>query len=148
MDVIDSNTQQTCTACGATVPEKAFFCPNCGTPVGSKAGRHYHQGTHYTDYGYRPMHTESLALISLLVSIFGFFFTGFIGPLIGVILGHIALNRINRSDGQLHGRGMAIAALVIGYCGLFLGLILMIVLGTFVGLAVGSGGFWLPWWCN
>jgi hypothetical protein len=52
-----------------------------------------------------PAKTNSLAVIALIASLFI--------SLLGVILGHIALGQINRTGEG--GRGLAIAALVIGY---------------------------------
>ena len=56
--------------------------------------------------------TSGLAIGSLLCGIFGMF--GFTA-LVAVILGHISLAQIRRSDGALRGRGMAIGGLVLGY---------------------------------
>jgi len=52
--------------------------------------------------------TSGLAIVSLVTSLLC------LGP-VAVILGHIALSRINRSAGTLSGRGLAIAGLAIGY---------------------------------
>jgi hypothetical protein len=60
--------------------------------------------------------TNGLAIASLVVSIVGF-------GLIGVILGHIALSQINRSNGYEQGRGLALAGLIIGYIEIGLGVI-------------------------
>lgn len=76
--------------------------------------------------GYPPQYvpgmnpTNALAIASLIVSILGF-------GLIGVILGHIALSQIKRSNGYERGRGLAIAGLVIGYAELAIGLIVAII---------------------
>ena len=75
--------------------------------------------------GYPPQYvpgmnpTNPLAIASMIVSIVGF-------GLIGVILGHIALSQINRSNGFERGRGFAIAGLIIGYAEIALGLIVAI----------------------
>jgi len=75
--------------------------------------------------GYPPQYvpgmnpTNALAIASLIVSILGF-------GLIGVILGHIALSQIKRSNGYERGRGLAIAGLVIGYAEIAIGLIVTI----------------------
>ena len=52
--------------------------------------------------------TNPFAIASLIVSLVGF-------GLIGVILGHVALGQIKRSNGYEQGRGLAIAGLIIGY---------------------------------
>ncbi len=64
--------------------------------------------------------TNPFAIASLIVSLVG---TG----LIGVILGHIALAQIKRSNGYEQGRGLAIAGLVIGYAKLALAVIGVII---------------------
>lgn len=48
------------------------------------------------------------AIASLVCSLVGV-------SLLGVIFGHIALNEIKHSNGQMQGRGLAITGLVLGY---------------------------------
>jgi hypothetical protein len=52
---------------------------------------------------------------SLALSLSSFFCIVFFGSIPGIILGHIALARINRSKGQLTGRGLAYGGLAAGY---------------------------------
>jgi len=56
---------------------------------------------------------SSLATVAGITGLLSFFF----GPagLLAVLLGHIALFRINRSHGLLRGRGLCIFALIMGY---------------------------------
>jgi MFS family permease len=151
MEVINPPGTLICPRCGHSNDERAFFCSNCGAPVGSKAGRssgmspdNKHSG-YYSDQGRRGYYYDGLPLVSLVVTIVGFFVAGFIGPLIGVILAHISLRRLNRRDDDSN-RGMAIASLVIGYFLLVIGLLILAVLGVFVGAALfnhgWSGGHW------
>jgi hypothetical protein len=56
---------------------------------------------------------DGMAIAALVLSLLGL-------HLIGVVLGHVALGRIR--SGPLGGRGLAIAALVVGYAGLVLAL--------------------------
>ena len=150
MEVINPPGTLTCPGCGHPNDERAFFCSNCGAPVGSKAGgstgnRRDFRYRYDSDPGRQGYYYDGLPLISLLVTILGFFAAGFIGPLIGVILGHISLRRLNRR-GDDSNRGMAIASLVIGYILLIIGLILLAVLGVLVGAALfnhgWTGGHW------
>ncbi|MCF2530158.1 DUF4190 domain-containing protein [Yinghuangia soli] len=68
----------------------------------------------YGGYGYGPQPgTNGMAIASLVLSIVCL--SG-VGSVLGVIFGHIALGQIERTGQQ--GRGMAIAGLVIGYVGL------------------------------
>jgi hypothetical protein len=69
-------------------------------------------GTNY------PVKTSALAIWSLVLGILSLLcFTIFAG-IPGVICGHKALGKINRSSGELGGRGLAIAGLVTGYLGI------------------------------
>ncbi len=53
-----------------------------------------------------------------------------LGSVLAVIFGHLALTQIARSDGWEKGRGMALAGLILGYCGLALLLFGVIVSAT------------------
>jgi len=67
-------------------------------------------------------------LIGILI-LAGLVFCG----LVALIAGIVALGRINRSDGKLRGRGLAVAAIVIG---------LLMLLGLPVVGVVGAGFLW------
>ena len=71
--------------------------------------------------------TSGLAITSLILSILGLICFSILTAIPGVICGHIALSKIKNSGGSLTGRGLAIAGLVIGYIGIVL-LPLMIIL--------------------
>ncbi len=81
--------------------------------------------------GYPPQYvpgmnpTNSLAIASFVCSIAGIFVTGL--GLVGIILGHIALGQIKRSNGYERGHGFAVAGLIIGY--VWLGLAVLIIIG-------------------
>lgn len=74
--------------------------------------------------GYAPApasaKTNGLAIAALVSSFFI--------SLLGIILGHIALNQI-KTTGE-GGRGLAIAALVIGYASIAVALIAFVVIGV------------------
>lgn len=59
--------------------------------------------------------TSGWAIASLIVALAGSLVVPVIGSLLGAIFGHIALDEINRSQGRLTGRGLAIAGIVVGY---------------------------------
>jgi type IV pilus assembly protein PilA len=67
----------------------------------------------------QPIHPETSgkALASLIL---GFFFLLFPAAVLAVVLGHLSCSDIKRSAGRLKGKGMAIAGLVLGYCGIAL----------------------------
>ena len=64
------------------------------------------------------MGTSKMAIASLVASLLAlctaFVGAGFLG-IVGVILGHIALSQIHKSNGFQTGRGLAIAGLILGY---------------------------------
>jgi Domain of unknown function (DUF4190) len=78
---------------------------------------------------YPPMQSvqkdSGLAIASLICGIGTYFIIPFFGALAAIILGHIAVNEINNSNGLLKGKGMATAGLVLGY--VQIGLILLVV---------------------
>lgn len=77
----------------------------------------YQQPANYAaNYAAPAPKTNTMAIAALISSFFI--------SLLGVILGHIALNQIkNTGEG---GRGLAIAGLVIGYVGILAGIIVVI----------------------
>jgi competence protein ComGC len=78
--------------------------------------------------GARPK-TSGLAITSLVLGILAVVLTVVcIGPLLAIpaiICGHIASARINRSGGQLAGKGLAIAGFITGYVSLALILLML-----------------------
>jgi general secretion pathway protein G len=83
--------------------------------------------------------TEPLAIWSLVLSIVSLFSCGFILGVPGVICGHLALSKI-RKNTTLEGRGMAVAALTIGYVSITVGLILFTPILGGLGLAISKLG--------
>ena len=146
MEVIDPTGSLVCPRCGHTNDPRAFFCSNCGAPVGSRAGRTPGDQpgrppyAPYPEYGSSGRYYDGLPLISLLVTIFGFFTAGFFGPLVGVILAHVSLHRLRRR-GEETNRGLAVASLVIGYFLLVIGLLILIAFGALVGTAIFNHGW-------
>jgi hypothetical protein len=80
----------------------------------------------YPPYGYAPasQRTSGLAIASLVL---GLVWIYWIGSILAVIFGHIALAETKR-DPRVSGRGLAIAGLVLGYLGLG---ILLLGMGAF-----------------
>jgi hypothetical protein len=74
--------------------------------------------------------TNVLAIVSLVTSIIGM-------SLIGVITGHIGLNQIKKTGDS--GRGLAIAGLIIGYIGLAVVILLIILWIAAFAIAGASG---------
>jgi uncharacterized protein YacL len=82
---------------------------------------------------------NSLAVVSLAAAVSG------VGALLAVITGHIALAQIKAT--QQSGRALAIIGLVLGYLGLFFGIILVIsgVIGSALFFS-GLPGLQTGWW--
>ena len=88
---------------------------------------------------YTPPQTSGLAIASLVCSIVGV-------SLVAVILGHIALGKIRRSNGAVDGKGLALAGTIVGYVGIFLFIVFVIVPFLLVGgLVVGGAAAATSW---
>ena len=83
--------------------------------------------------------TNVLAIVSLIASIAGFVIAWGIGSIVGIICGHISLNQIKKTGEQ--GRGLAVAGLIVGYIGLALAILSVIILAIVFGSIAASGGF-------
>jgi peptidyl-prolyl cis-trans isomerase B (cyclophilin B) len=59
--------------------------------------------------------TNGLAIASLVLSLTGFLAPLGVTGLLGVILGHIALSQIKKSNGFEQGRGLALTGVIVGY---------------------------------
>jgi hypothetical protein len=78
--------------------------------------------------------TEPLAIWSLVLSLVGLFCCGFVFAIPGVVLGHLAMSKINKNP-ALGGKGLAVAGLCIGYFASVAWLVYLFAMG---GLAVFS----------
>lgn len=73
--------------------------------------------------------TEPLAIWSLVLSVLSLFCCGFVLGVPGVICGHLALSNISKNP-NLEGRGMALAGVVIGYVGIALWILWLLLGGV------------------
>ncbi len=92
--------------------------------------------TPYATYGVQPQ--NQLALIALICSLAGLV-TG-LSVFAGIVCGHIALSQL-RQNPQQTGRGMAIAALWVGYGLLALGIIAIIAYVAIIAAVIGSSSY-------
>ncbi len=105
-----------CNGCGCILHEGEQFCPGCGKPVLAPAPVPATPSPLSTPPMYVVgAHPSGKATASLICGIFFFIFPL---PIVAVVLGHMALSEIKRSAGRLIGEGRAIAGLVLGYFGL------------------------------
>lgn len=92
---------KSCSNCGQIVPGGAIACPFCRTRPGAVV----------------PAQTSGKAIGSLISGMLFFILPS---AIVAVVLGHISLSEINHSVGRLRGKGIAIAGLVLGYIGIAL----------------------------
>ncbi|MFZ0522396.1 MAG: DUF4190 domain-containing protein [Candidatus Acidiferrales bacterium] len=106
-----------CPQCATANPDSAQYCSKCGTSFAP---------THAASAAPAPaaapvppvdVPTSGKAIASLICGIFTLFLPASIAA---IILGHLSLSDIRRSAGRLGGRGVAIAGLVLGYAGIVL----------------------------
>lgn len=118
-----------CFKCGASIPDTAASCPQCGAvtaaqgstppPVTTQpapAWQNPPQARMYTG----PQQTEGKALASLIFGILSVLCLGVFAGIPAVILGHMAKSNIAKSMGRLKGEGMALAGLIMGYISIVL----------------------------
>jgi peptidyl-prolyl cis-trans isomerase B (cyclophilin B) len=108
-----------CRGCGNSFSEDDVFCSICGRAVSATSGPPPDPAA---AFGFPP-EPSGKAMFSLVCGIL------FLFPptaIVAVIFGHLSLSEIRRSAGRLGGKGMAIAALVLGYSGLAAVSILMV----------------------
>jgi hypothetical protein len=77
---------------------------------------------------------SGMAIASLTLSLAGFLGLFLVGPILGVIFGHVAMNQIKKSNGLVGGRGVAMVGLIIGYVGFVLSIVLLVFLGYVIYL--------------
>lgn len=120
----DPNLPEQPTGAVPPTPPAAPAAPAYGTPPAAPAAPAYAAPA----YG-APASTKTnvLAIVSLV--------SAFFISLVAVITGHIALSQIKKTGEQ--GRGLAIAGLILGYIGLVVGIIWIIVI---IAIAA-AGGF-------
>jgi type IV pilus assembly protein PilA len=105
-----------CSQCGQTVPDGAAFCSNCGQTSGFQKAGFPELFSHAGAPGaIAAEKTSGLAIASL---VFGMLFLFFPLSIVAVVLGHVSLSQIKKSAGRLGGRGLAIAGLILGYLGI------------------------------
>ncbi len=123
---ISEVTVKKCPSCAEEVQDDASFCKRCGSnlPMAEPTGP--------------PIQPETSgkAIASLVL---GLFFILLPASILAVVFGHLSYSEINRSAGRLKGKGMAIAGLILGYSGVAL-IPLVIILSMVVVMAPMPSG--------
>lgn len=129
----DPNAQQPYQA-----PAPGYQQPYAQQPYGQPpASTAYPQQAYGYGYAQPAPANNSMALVSLIASIGGFTLLPFIGSIVAVITGHMAKKQIAQTGEG--GGGMATAGLVIGYIGIGLGVLIVIIWIAAVGLIASTG---------
>jgi len=76
-----------------------------------------------------PARNSGMALASLILGILSLFLW-LLTSIAAIITGHMALSRIQKSSGQLSGKGLAVAGLVLGYITTVLGGIVAVIVAA------------------
>ncbi len=111
-----------CPACAEEVRAEAMVCRFCG----------YDFATGVRTSLAQPVKTNGLAIASLVLGILWLYW---VGSILALIFGYVAKGQIDRSRGAEGGRGLAIAGIVLGWVGVGI-LVLLVVLVATVGVGI------------
>ena len=113
----------TCTSCGNQIPDgNPSFCPQCGTRL-----LRVETPTPVSEHPApppNPTSTSGLAIVSLLCGRLFFIFPSAVAA---IIFGHVSRSDIRHSGGRKTGAGMALAGLILGYFGVALIAVILII---------------------
>ena len=109
-----------CLGCGNSLAEEERFCGICGRDSQAGAVRHVDPAVLF---GLAP-ETSGKAILSVVSGAL-FFILPFAAA--AIVFGHWSLSEIGKSAGRLTGRGFAIVGLVLGYLGVALIVVLIII---------------------
>lgn len=108
-----------CIHCGTKNPDDAKHCFSCGremvVPVADSGGATSPTAVPSQQPGAVASRTSGLAIASLVLGILGLRSAGILA-LPGLIFGIIGLVQIQRSQGRLRGKGLAIAGIAVSCC--------------------------------
>jgi len=114
-----------CLHCGQQLQDAALKCPHCKTwLVMPGFGGDAFPATASPPY----VRTNGLAIASMVLGILWLYW---IGSILALILGYLALREIRQTPGTFEGKGMATAGVILGWVGVAT-LLLAIVVGLYV----------------
>lgn len=121
-------------------PGPGHVSPPEGTPTAPPPAHGYGGTPPYGPPPYGPPRvtappTNTLAVVALICSLLGVTLLPGLGSVVGIVAGHIALSQVKRSGEG--GRGLAIAGLVVGYAGVvIIGVVLLMLAYAAAGLGL------------
>ena len=92
-------------------------------------------------WGSPPPKDNGKAIAALILGIAGIVVCPLICSVIALVLGYQARSEIDRSNGAIGGRGMAVAGIVLGWIGLAFGILLALFFGAAIVTGLENGDF-------
>jgi len=118
----------------AAQPAANPYAQPSSTPYGQAGGAPYGSPA----YAGAPQEkTNVLAIVALSLGIAGLTILPLLGSIGGIITGHMSLGQIKRTGEK--GRALGLTGLILGYVGLAVGVLLIILVVSFFGLIASSG---------
>ncbi len=114
-----------CPACAIANEDAAAFCNQCGANLPATAYVPPQTAAQQPAMQQvRAPETSGLAIASLIS---GFLFFIFPAGVLAVVFGHVARSQIRKSAGRLKGAGIALAGLILGYAGIALVVVILLI---------------------
>lgn len=106
-----------CNKCGTMNADNSQFCRSCGHEMGTALTSQPspQQSVSPVVAPLPPPQTSGKAIASLILGFLSFLLPA---AIVAVILGHVSRSEIKRSNGRLHGDGLALTGLIFGYMGI------------------------------
>ncbi len=123
----------TCAHCNGPLSPRATACPHCGDPgPGARQALTTAMAT--------VNRTDGYAIASIVCSASAFFGTFLIGSIAGIILGKMARKRL-AANTELEGEGLAQTGIILGWIGVALGFVFVLLGMAMFSSVTRSSGF-------